>query len=127
MTQPPGPQQQPRAVIPSLEVLEAEFEDLVAANQAKFAELQQRGLAPDPFYMVHSRINHLIGSIAKFAGPDGARWATFTRLEFERAIAAELAEAGPQAQRMQLAEGARYTPAMIRELARATGTLRESH
>jgi hypothetical protein len=112
-------------VYPALEVLAAEFEDLIASNQKKFAEMQANGAAPDPFYLVHARINHLIDSIAKFAGPDGPRWATFTRLEFERHIAQELDVAGPQARRMQLAEGARYTPSMIRDLARQTGTLRQ--
>jgi hypothetical protein len=123
VTQPEGPAAP--TVHPSLEVLQAEFEDLIAANQQKFAEMQANGVAPDPFYLVHARINHLIDSIAKFAGPDGPRWAAFTRLEFERLIAQELDAAGPQARRMQLAEGARYTPSMIRELARQTGTLRK--
>lgn len=122
MTQPDG--QPVQIVHPSLEVLGAEFEALIAANQQKFAEMQANGVAPDPFYLVHARINHLIDSIAKFAGPDGPRWAAFTRLEFERHIAQELDVAGPQARRMQLAEGARYTPGMIAALARQTGTLR---
>jgi hypothetical protein len=129
VSQPPGPQQppgqqQPQVVVPSLEVLNAEFEDLVAANQAKFTEMQVAGMAPDPMFLVHARINHLIESISQFAGPQGPRWAALTRLNFERYIAAELEQAGPQARKMQLAEGARYTPAMIAELARATGTLR---
>lgn len=111
-------------VVPSLEVLTAEFEARVTANQAKFAELAQAGAAPDPFYLVHSRINALIDSIASFAGPNGPRWAVMARLSFERKIAAELEEVGPAARRMQLAEGARYTPEMIRALAAQTGTLR---
>jgi hypothetical protein len=116
---PPAP-----AVTPSLEVLAAEFEELVAANQAKFAELAAGGVAPDPFYLVHARINSLIESIAQFAGPNGPRWAVMTRLNFERQVAAELAQAGPATARMQLAEGGRYTPEMIRALAAQTGTLR---
>src|ERR1700728_2742146 len=105
---PPGPQQGPPTVVPSLEVMHAEFEALVASNQAKFAELAAHGTAPDPFYLVHARINHLIDSIAVFAGPNGPRWAAHTRLEFERYIAMQLEEAGPVARRMQLAEGGRY-------------------
>lgn len=130
VTQPPGPQQPPeqppgpQVTIPSLEVLQAEFEDLLVSNQKAFAELQANGVAPDPMFLVHARINHLIESISRFAGPDGPRWAALTRLEFERWIGAQLAQAGPQARTMQLAEGARYTPSMIAELARATGTLR---
>lgn len=114
-------------VVASLDVLQAEFEELVASNQRKFAEVAQQGAAPDPFYLVHARINHLIDSISSFAGPNGPRWAALTRLEFERAIAAELEEAGPATRRMQLAEGARYTPGMIAALARQTGTLRRAH
>ena len=128
MTQPTGDPAQPaqpvQAVYPSLEVLLAEFQDLITSNQQKFAEMQANGVAPDPFYLVHARINHLIDSIAKFAGPEGPRWASLTRLEFERHIAQELDTAGPQARRMQLAEGARYTPSMISALARQTRTLR---
>lgn len=125
MTQPNGqPPPGPQAVIPSLEVLQAEFEAVLASNQAKFAEMQANGVAPDPMFLVHARINHLIESISQFAGPNGPRWAAMARLNFERWIAEQLDEAGPQARKMQLAEGARYTPSMISELARVTGTLR---
>ena len=109
---------------PSVESLHAEFEALVVANQAKFAELAAQGTNPDPFYLVHARINHLIEMIAKATGPNGPRWAMVTRLEFEKQIAAELEMVGPVTRRMQLAEGGRYTPAMIAQLARETRTLR---
>lgn len=112
------------AAPPSLEVLTAEFEALVAGNQAKFAELSALGTAPDPLYLVHARINSLIDSIASSIGPQGPAWAMLARVKFERQIAAELEEAGPSARRMQLAEGARYSPEMIRALAAQTGTLR---
>lgn len=125
-----GPAQPPQAApprpVPSLEVLTAEFEALVASNQAKFADLAKVGASPDPLYLVHARINSLIDSIAEFAGSNGPRWAVMTRLSFERQIAAELAEATPAVRRMQLAEGARYTPAMIRALAAQTGTVRRT-
>lgn len=114
--QPPAP--------PSLEGVNAEFERLVGENQARFAELAAAGTPPDPFYLVHARINHLIEAIAQATGPNGPRWAAMTRLGFEKVIAAELAEAGPATRRMQLAEGGRYTPEMIRALAAQTGTLR---
>lgn len=110
----------------SLEGIAAEFEKLVAANQAKFAELVAQGTSPDPFYLVHARINHLIDAIAQATGSNGPRWAALTRLGFEKYIAAELEQAGPATRRMQLAEGARYTPAMIRALAAQTGTLRRT-
>jgi hypothetical protein len=120
----PPDQPVPPRVPASPEGIAAEFEALVAANQAKFAELAAQGTAPDPFYLVHARINHLIDAIAQATGPNGSRWAAMTRLGFEKYIAAELDQAGPATRRMQLAEGARYTPAMVAELARQTGTLR---
>lgn len=123
VTPSPVQQGQPAQPVASLEVLTAEFEALVTANQAKFADLAKVGTAPDPLYLVHARINALIDSIATFAGPNGPRWAVVARLSFERQIAAELAQVGPVARRMQLAEGARYTPAMIRALAAQTGTM----
>lgn len=122
----PGPQQARAAqppVPPSLENVVAEFEALVASNQARFTDLAAQGVAPDPLYLVHARINHLIDAIAQATGPNGPRWAAMTRLGFERYIAAELEQAGPVTRRMQLAEGGRYTPEMIRALASQTGTL----
>lgn len=125
----PGPPPTPaelEGVPPSMEALGAEFEALLASNQAKFAELAKQGISPDQLYLVHRRINHLIEMISRATGPNGPRWAMVTRLEFEKEIAAELAQAGPATRLMQLAEGARYTPAMIAELARQTGHLRRA-
>jgi hypothetical protein len=125
---PAGIQQHPSGpkpgVVPSLDVLQAEFEALIQSNEAKFTELAQQGVAPDANFLIHARINHLIDSIAGFAGPNGPRWAALTRLEFERFINGELEQAGPATRRMQLAEGARYTPGMIAALARQAGTVR---
>lgn len=112
------------AVMPSLDVLQAQFEQAVAANQARFEELARQGTSPDPLYLVHARINSLIDSISSFAGPEGPRWAMLARLRFEMQIAEELAGAGQATQRMQLAEGGRYSPEMIRQLAAQTGMLR---
>lgn len=117
----PPPQQ---AAGPPIEAMVAEFEATVASNQAKFQEMIAQGTQPDPFYLVHARINHLIDAIAQATGPNGPRWAVMTRLGFEKQVERELNEAAPAARRMQLAEGARYTPQMIRSLALQTGTLR---
>jgi hypothetical protein len=122
----PGPAWQalpPPPSPPSLEVLQTELEALIASNEDRFKDLIAQGTQPDPFYMIHARINHLIDAIAQATGPNGPRWAAMTRLGFERQIAQDLAQAGPVSRRMQLAEGARYTPEMIRQLARQTGTL----
>jgi hypothetical protein len=113
----------PQQTVPSLEVLQAELEAILASNAARFQELIAQGTQPDPFYLIHARINHLIDAIAQATGPNGPRWAAMTRLGFERQIAGELEQAGPATKRMQLAEGARYTPEMIRQLARQAGVL----
>jgi hypothetical protein len=112
---------------PSLDVLAAEFAQVLKSNETRFAELDAQGVAPDPFYLVHARINHLIDSIAQFAGANGQRWAVMTRLGFEKYIAAELARVGSATTRMRLAEGSRYTPEMIRALALQNRTFRHPH
>jgi hypothetical protein len=122
VTQPNG--SQPSPVIASLDVLQAQFEALMTQNQASFADLNRRGIALDPFTLVHARINHLIDAIARFAGPDGPRWSMLTRVQFEQYIAGEIATAAKEGQRVQLAQGGSFTPTMIRDLARQTGTLR---
>ena len=123
----PSPAAPPPEVMPSLDVLVAEFEQVVASNQQKFAELAARGAMPDPLELVHVRINSLIESIAQFAGPNGTRWAVMARLSFERQVAESLSQAEPAILRSQLAEGGRYTPGMIRQLAEQTGTVRRVH
>jgi hypothetical protein len=108
-----------------MELLQSEFERLINSNGAKFQELIKQGNPPDPMYLVHARINHLIDAIAQATGPNGPRWAMQTRIGFERQIATELDALGPQSRLMQLAEGGRYTPAMIAALAAQTGNLRQ--
>jgi len=112
--------------MPPMEMLQARFEELLAGNQQRFADLAAKGVAPDPFFIVHARINHLIDQIAAATGPNGPRWGLMTRIGFEEVIARELAQAGPQTTRMQLADGARYSPGMIAELARQAGTFRRA-
>lgn len=111
-------------VPPPLGVMQQQFTELLARNQERLADLQRQGLAPDPFSMVHARIDKLIDSIAQFAGPDGPRWSVLTRLAFERYIEQEIEAATTLSRRAQLAQGALFTPGMIAELARQTGVFR---
>jgi hypothetical protein len=123
MSGPNGHPGQPGPAAP-VEGLLAKFETVKAANQVKLADLQRQGLEMDPFSFVHARIDHLIDSIAQFAGPDGPRWRVMARLAFEQHIAAELAVAETEGRRAQLAQGGQFTPGMIAELARQTGMFR---
>jgi hypothetical protein len=122
---PPGPVPPPVQVAP-LGVLSQQYEAMVAANTAKLAELQRQGVGLDPFTFVHARIDMLIDSIAQFAGPDGPRWSMLTRLAFEQHIATELASAEREGRKVQLTPGTGWTPSMIHELARQTGTQRRT-
>jgi hypothetical protein len=115
---------QPAAV--SLGELQARFEQARDANQAKLAELEHKGVAADPLSFLHARIDSLIDSISRFAGPNGPLWATTARLEFENGIAVQLAEIEQQATKAQLAQGALWTPSMISDLARQTGLFKRS-
>lgn len=116
----PGVLRQP----PRPEDLQAQFEAVRDANQAKLAELERKGMSMDPLSFVHARIDNLIDVIAQTSGPNGARWAVMARLQFEQHIATELAGVEKQATTAQLAQGAQFTPAMIAALARDTELFR---
>jgi len=111
---------------PSAESLEEQFASVRDANQAKLADLERRGMAMDPLSFVHARIDALIDFVSRSAGANAARWALLCRLEFENMIADQLAGVEQQATRAQLAQGARFTPAMIAEMARTTGLFRRA-
>jgi len=120
-----APQQVPAGFAPPpLGVMQQQFTELLAKNQASLADLQRQGVALDPFSMMHARIDKLIDSIAQFAGPDGPRWAVLTRLAFERYIEEEIETAATVGRRAQIAQGAAFTPSMIADLARQTGVFR---
>lgn len=116
----PGVLRQP----PRPEDLQAQFEAVRDANQARLADLERKGMAMDPLSFVHARIDNLIDFIAQTTGPNGARWAAMARLSFEQHIATELAGVEKQATQAQLAQGAQFTPQMIAALARDTGLFR---
>jgi hypothetical protein len=107
-------------------MLQARFEQIRDANQAKLAALQNQGVQADPLAFVHARIDKLIDFIARSTGPDGARWALLARIDFESHIAGELAGVEQQATKAQLAQGAHFTPGMIAQLARETGLFRRA-
>jgi len=116
-----------RQVAPQpVEVLQEQFESVRGANQARLADLERRGMAMDPLSFAHARIDSLIDFISRSVGPDGARWSLLARLEFENQIAGQLAQVEQQATMAQLAQGARFTPAMIAEMARTTGLFRRA-
>jgi hypothetical protein len=110
---------------PSLESLQQEFARLLADNKEKLAEMARQGTPADSLSFTHSRIDSLIESISRFAGPDGPRWAIVARLDFERSVAREIEAAASQGRRAQLALGARLSPGQIAELARQSGIFRK--
>jgi hypothetical protein len=112
----------PASITSPLPAIQAEFEALVERNKAGLASLQREGINLDPLSLVHARIDHLIDQISMFAGPDGPRWALYTRLEFERRIAENLENARKEGTKANLAMGGKFTPSMIRDLARQSGT-----
>jgi hypothetical protein len=114
LIQPPPP--------PSLDALTGQFDAVRESNQAKLAEMARQGVGVDPMDFLHARIDALIDSIAQFAGPNGPRWALMTRLSFEQQIAAQLDGAQEAGRRADLAIGGSFTPGMIAQLARASGT-----
>jgi hypothetical protein len=120
-----GPQRAPQPAPPA-EIVQQQFEAVRGSNQERLGKLGQLGAEMDPFSFVHARIDSLIDSISRFAGSNGPAWAATARLEFEQHISRELDAIEKQATQAQLAQGALWTPAMIAELARATGMFRRS-
>ena len=122
----PKPKQAPElppAQVP-LEQLQKQFERVRDDNQGRLAGLGQLGAEMDPLSFLHARMDCLIDSISRFAGPNGPRWALITRLEFEQHIARELDTIEKEATQAQLAQGALWTPEMISRYARETGLFR---
>lgn len=103
--------------------LEAQLSRLVEQNKDAFTDLQRRGINFDPLSLLGARIDSLISSIAGAFGPQGQVWAVQVRLDWETAVAEQLQAAGQQGTKAQLAVGGQFTPAMIRQLAKETGTL----
>jgi hypothetical protein len=108
--------------IPPLPVIEAEHARLAEQNMKDLTRLRAEGVELDPLGLTHARIDHLIDSFAQFAGPDGPRWAAWTRLTFEQRMAENIRQAAPEGRKQNLAQGASWSPGMIRLLARETGT-----
>src|SRR5437762_2975824 len=81
-----GPQPAP----PPVEFVQQQFEAVRASNQERLGKLGQLGAQMDPLSFLHARIDSLIDSISRFAGPNGPVWAATARLEFEQHISCEL-------------------------------------
>jgi hypothetical protein len=109
-------------VMPNGKNPEERLAELIAANVARLDALSRSGIAVDTASLIHARIDALIDSVASAIGPAGPLWAVTARISFETAMAAEFDRIEAEAQRIVLAQGAMYTPAMIAELARQTGT-----
>jgi hypothetical protein len=113
MTTPPGNGQNPQDTLSAL----------VRENQEKLAEFNQQGIIIDPQSLIHARIDSLIESVAEAIGPQmGPGWAWQARMRYEQELQRQYGEVGQQATRISLAQGAGWSPSMIAQLARETGT-----
>lgn len=117
----------PATTVPPLPVLQQELEHKIPENQARVRRLAEQGTPLDPASLLHARIEQLIQSIAQFAGPEGQRWATLTKLQFEQWLSRTLDEVEGGARKSLLAQGASFTPGMIAALARESGTFGTQH
>lgn len=117
----------PATSVPPLPVLQQELQAKIPQNQNRLRRLAEQGTPVDPFSLAHARIDQLIDSIAQFAGPEGQRWATLTRLQFEQWLSKTLDEVEGGARKSLLAQGANFTPGMIAALARESGTFGTQH
>lgn len=103
--------------------LEQELLALVERNKAGFADLQRQGINFDQSQILSARVDTLINSIASAFGPQGEVWAVQCRLDWEQFVAQQIAAASEQGTKAQLSLGGRFTPEMIRQLARETGSV----
>lgn len=99
-----------------------QLQELIERNVARIAALARSGVTVDPASVVHARIDVLTDAVAGVLGPSGPVWALAARHAFELRMAAELDRMEAEAGRIQLAQGAAWSPAMIAQLARETGT-----
>jgi hypothetical protein len=103
-------------------MMQAQLDQLVAANKAGFDELAKQGVRFDPATLIMGQIECLYDTIGEAMGPQGPQFVVLARLRWEQRIARNIAEAREQGRKAQLSMGGSFTPAMIRELARNTGT-----
>ena len=101
----------------------AEFERQCALNKQGFEDLKRQGIQFDLGILLSGQIECLYRSIGEAMGPvEGPRFVELAKLRWEQTIAHEIAQAKAQGTKHQLALGGSFTPGMIRELARASGT-----
>lgn len=96
---------------------------LIEQNKAGFQALAQRGIQFDPVQILNARIDTVIQAVAAALGPQGEIWAIQANMLFEQLMAQHQQTANEQGRKAQLAVGGSFTPQMIRQLARETGTL----
>ncbi len=103
--------------------LKAQFEQLVAQNRAAFEELARQGIQLDMGTMVMGMVECLYDTLGEIMGPQqGPQFVQLARLRWEQRTAANIAQARNEGRKAQLTLGGSLSPAMIRDLARATGT-----
>lgn len=102
---------------------QAAFLVLVEQNKAGLADLRRQGIQFDMGVLLSAQIECLYRTIGEVMGPEqGPRFIELAKLRWEQAIEREIANAMEQGTKHQLAMGGSFSPSMIRELARASGT-----
>jgi len=100
-----------------------EFRRMVEQNKQGFEELKRQGIQFDMGVLLTMQIECLYRTIGEAMGPvEGPRFIELAKLRWEQAIAEQIAKAKDQGTKAQLQAGGSFSPGMIRELARATGT-----
>lgn len=103
--------------------MKAQFDQLVAQNRAAFEELGKQGIKFDLGTMVMGMIECLYQTIGEAMGPvQGPQFVMMAQLRWEQRTAANIAQARQEGRKAVLSLGGSFSPGMIRDLARATGT-----
>lgn len=102
--------------------LQAQFGQLVTQNRAAFEELAAQGIKFDMGTMVMGMIECLYETLGEVMGPQGPQFVALARLRWEQRTAQNIAQARDHGRKAALSMGGSFSPGMIRDLARATGT-----
>lgn len=103
--------------------LQAQCEQLVAQNRAALEELARQNIKFEMGAVVMGMVECLYDTIGEIMGPQqGPQFIQLARLRWEQRTAATIANAREEGRKAQLSLGGSFSPAMIRDLARATGT-----
>lgn len=109
-------------VDPVLVQWKARLDQLIAQNRGGYEKLARNGIRFPFESVILAQVDCLIDSVAEAMGPAGPQFAVLARTRWEERTARSIAEAEEQGRKQQIAVAGSFTPSMIRDMARATGT-----